>query len=288
MRRCAFKHQALYTERWSGKQTPMSALAKGTAWHSVMEEHYRVIQLAQQKNVPDSNKVLAACRRKVAALVNDMPEEMGELIWWMYDGYIGLYGCDWNWKILGVEHPAEVRLPTLTGGPSSFKLKVKIDLVVQERASGRIRVVDHKSGKDLPKEKALDLDDQFALYVWCLQRMGKSVFGATYNAARTYRLVSDLKEPGTTPLEERFQRVSLYRTEKELEIIASEAYLTALARYRQQAEVIRAGTDAPRTTDPTRCGWDCDIYQACLLGRKGLDWRDHLRRTGFEQRFERH
>jgi hypothetical protein len=131
-------------------------------------------------------------------------------------------------------------------------------------------------------------DDQFGLYVWGLRQLGKRVFGCVYNAARTLRLQEDIKVPGKTPLDQRFDRIPLYRTDKELDRIAIEAYLMAYSRYRQQADVIRLGTDSPRHTDTERCSWRCDFKEACLAGRKGLDMRQFLRDQGFVQDFSRH
>lgn len=287
-RRCAFKHQIFYAERWTRPADPMSALGKGSAWHLVMEAHYNKLRAAQQKGIRDNKRILAACRKEVARLLADEPEELADLIWWMYDGYVALYGTDPEWQILAVEHPAQVRLPTPRGGRSQFILKLKIDLIIRERRTRHIKVVDHKSGKDLPGAKALELDDQFALYTWALNQLGHAVFGQVYNAARTLRLQADVKEPGTTPLAERFDRVPLYRTPKELDNIAVEAYQTASATYRSLAQARRDGRDAPRTTDPLSCRWQCDAFEPCIAGRKGIDWREFMKAKGFDQQFERH
>jgi len=287
-RRCSFKHQAAYVQRWSKPPKSDSALAKGSAWHAVMEAHYLEVQACQRSGVIARDDILARCKKKVAPIVDGLDDEVGGLIWWMYTGHVQFYGADPDWQILAVEHAAEVALPLPSGRPSRFRLKVKIDLVVKERSTGRIRIVDHKSGKDLPKRKALEIDDQFPLYQWAMTQLGKRVFGLTYSAARTLRLQADIKEPGSTPLDERFSRENMHRTDKEMQQIAVEAYLTARARYMEQRLVEKAGIDPPRTTDPLRCQWDCDFFDACLAGRKGMDWRDMLHHTGFVQQFERH
>jgi hypothetical protein len=287
-RRCAFKHQIFYGERWTRKQAPMSALGKGTAWHTVLEIHYSTLMAAQKAGSKNPARVLVVARQRVSAFIAELDDELADLMWWMYDGYVALYGHDPDWQILAVEHSAQARLPTPRGGRSGFILKLKIDLIVRDKSTRRVRIVDHKSGKDLPHSKALELDDQFPLYQWGLLQLGHDVFGLTYNAARTYRLVADLKDPGTTPLEERFERVPMYRTPKELQTIALEAYETALTRYQQQARVLKNGVDSPRTTDTMSCQWQCDAYEACLAGRKGVDWRSLLRAQGFSQDFSRH
>lgn len=304
-KQCPLKHELAYVERWSKQQDPMSALNKGTAWHNVMEAHYKVIQRAQKHGVVegearhawDDDAVLLSCRHAASRLIAEMDDSLGGLIWWMYDGYVKLYGLDPQWEILAVEHNAECVLPTLTGNRSSFTLKMKIDLVVRNKLNKQVYVVDHKSGKDLPGAKVMELDDQFGLYTWGMRQLGKKVFGQIHSAARTYRLQEDIKEPGTTPLDTRFRRTPMRRSEIELDIIAREAYQTAKARYQQQngVERMRAAQGdrkslimSPRHTDPERCAWRCDFKDACIAGRKGISIRGYLHDQGLEQHFERH
>ena len=266
----------------------MSALSKGKAWHSILELHYNILLAAQRKDVKKVSVILERARSEVATFILDLDDELAELMWWMYDGYVSLFGADEGWEIMAVEHPAQVRLPTPRGGRSSFILKMKIDLIIRDRSTRRIRIVDHKSGKDLPHRKNLELDDQFTLYTWGLNELGHHVFGQTYNAARTYRLKADLEESGIQPLDERFSRTGLYRTPVELQAVAVEAYQVARARYQQQAEARKDGIDSPRTTDTMSCQWQCDAFEPCLAGRKGADWRSMMRAKGLTQDFERH
>ena len=304
-KRCSFKHQALYAERWSKPADPLSALGKGSAWHLVMETHYNEVMSCQRSGVISLAEILNRCEKSVMPVIHGLAnDELRDLIYWMYTGYVNLYGADEDWQVMAVEHGAEVALPGVSGRQSKYRLKVKIDLVVRERSTRRVRIVDHKSGKDLPHQKALEWDDQFPLYQWAMLQLGKRVFGLTYNAARTLRLQEDIRAesvaagievlgpkqvpPQFTPLDERFTRVSMHRTDKEMRQIALEAYLTARSRWQEQRIVSAAGTDSPRTTDPLRCKWDCDIRDACLAGRKGIDWRDMLHHMGFEQQVERH
>lgn len=312
-RQCPLKHQLSYVERWTKDPDLMSALSKGTAWHMVLEEHYREIKhhqdAAQQLGRDwreDLGTIGRLCRERVAALISDVIEprgtELADLMRWMYEGFLAQWGLDEEWRILAVEHQATCRLPTPRGAPSQFKLKMKIDLVVGQRTpSGQrqILVVDHKSCRNLPKDKELDLDDQFGLYTWGMRQIGKKVFGQIHDAARTERLVGERKAwegetdqayaPGSVqPLDERFKRTPMYRTDEELDVIAVEAYLSAKARYQQQREVGRGGYDSPRHTDPQTCRYLCDYTDPCLAGRKGVDLRDYLRARGFQQDHTRH
>lgn len=311
-RQCPLKHQLSYVERWTKEQDSLSALSKGTAWHMVLEEHYNVLKTNQDAAHAvgtdwreESAAIGQACREAVADLIQDQIEprssQLADLIRWMYAGHLAHYGLDEDWRILAVEHQAVCRLPTPAGRPSQFKLKMKIDLVVGVRigAAKQILVVDHKSCRNLPKDKELDLDDQFGLYTWGMRQIGKRVFGQVHDAARTERLVGENKAwegetdqayyPGIMqPLEERFKRTRMYRTDEELDTIAVEAYLTARARYQQQREANKGGYDSPRHTDPQTCRYLCDFTDPCLAGRKGVDLRDYLQARNFQQDHTRH
>lgn len=320
-RQCPMKHQLAYVERWSKEPPRDSPLTKGTLWHAVLEVHYNVIRRHQQEGrATPVSKILGECALAVEMFLEDADPELAELIWWMYQGHVELYGSDEGWKILAVEHNAECRLPLPSGRASQFGLKIKIDLIVADvtRSKAQIWIVDHKSGRNLPKRKDLDLDDQFGLYTWGLRSMGKKVFGQIHSAARTTRNLGDFPanvelwaakkaagdKPGAKPktqtLEERFHRTPMARTDIELDTIAREAYRTARNRYRDQAEIERARKlaankgqslqtiEPDRHTDPETCSWKCDFTEQCLAGRKGLAMRPFLHDVGFRQNFERH
>lgn len=287
-RQCPFKHQLGYKERWKTERTS-PALSRGTLWHQIMESHYRTLQAIQQDGDPE--KLMAEHRDYVKSMLAlDRTEaqrtEDQVLIEWMYRGYLDYYGFDekeWGWEIIAVEHQAELWLPHPEGKRPSIKVKLKIDVIVRDPMR-RIWIVDHKSGKDLPKQKELDLLDQFVVYEWALKSVGKDVFGSVHNAARTFRPKNPANEK---PLDEQFSRTRMPRTPKELETMARELYLTAETawrHYRPDPE-----RNAPRAPDPDRCKWRCDFTEPCLLHRKqGGDHRDIMRQFGFIQDFTRH
>lgn len=284
LRQCPHKHALAYRERWVGPVTG-PALRRGILWHSVMEAHYRFLMRLQQEQggVTDPRRALLLARREVMKLLVDETghqTEDQELILWMYDGYVEFYGDDPDWEILAVEHAPQVWLPTPTGGRSRFKLKLKIDLIARERGTRNIWVIDHKSGKDLPSKKELDIDDQFGLYTWALRSMGKNVFGSIHSAARTQRNKDQTKH--FQPLDERFMRTRLYRTDQELDTLAIEAYRTFTAGYRMPTDL------APRSPNPDTCRWRCDYTDPCLASRKGADEVELLTSLGFVQDYTRH
>jgi hypothetical protein len=225
-----------------------------------------------------------------------------ELLEWMYDGYREQWGDDAEWQILRVEHKVVVPLLNPDGSVSPFDLKMIIDLIVRDLTSGRVWLVDHKSHAYLPKDKELDLDDQFGLYTWGLRQLGHKVFGSVYNTARTQRNQGDKpevvaawdtkkaagdkrlgKRPEPQPLSARFDRHLMSRTERELDTIASEALATARTAYSEF-------NFGERHTNTDTCKWRCDFTEACLLGRKqGPDReRQFMLDVGFRQDFRRH
>lgn len=291
-RQCLFKHELAYKQRWVSPTTG-PALSRGTRWHSVLEAHYRTIQAwqveqAERKKaggkivrITQDKDLAKAIHAAVLPYLRDprtgQQTEEQELVEWMYQGYLEYYGLDPDWRILAVEHKGVVPLLDARGRPTRFHLKVKIDLIVQEYDTRNRYVVDNKSGKDLPSDKMLDIDDQFGLYLWAMRQLGKPAFGSLHNAARTQRNVS---KPQT--LESRHARKRLVRTDEELRMIALDAY-----RQMQHAWSLKEGT-APRSPNTDTCRWRCDYSEACLLGRKGRDTQQVLHVSGFRQDFTRH
>jgi len=306
VRQCSLKHQLDYIERWTKQPAKDSPLTRGTMWHAALDIHYNTIKAWQEGNREQVPSLAKACESRVEAFLETQDPDLADLVWWMYLGYVEKYGHDRKWKILAVEHAAQCRLPTLTGRPSNFILKMKIDLIVADisRAKPQIWVIDHKSCRNLPKGKELDLDDQFGLYTWGLRQMGKQVFGQIHSAARTERLVKEknawedrktYEVGGVQPLDERFLRTPMARSDKELDVLAVEAYQAFKERYRQQREIDRANKsqrnrrfESPRSTNPDTCKWKCDKLEPCLAARRGLDLRQYLRDKEFVQDFDRH
>ena len=276
-RQCPFKHELAYKQRWSKTPSPGTPLSRGTLFHAVMENHYGYLKARRQKDLAE----LERCSRNITSLLEgpgDADEQ--ELVAWMYVGYVERFGDDDNWEIIAVEYANEFWLPTERGGRSNFKMKVKIDLIVRDRRTGSLWIVDHKSCKNLPTDRMLELDDQFGLYTWGVQQLGMKVMGAIHNACRTQR------NKGPMEMSERFLRTMLYRTDEELQTIAVEAYRTA-----RRAYAIKPG-EAERAPNSDSCRWKCDFTESCLGARKDRDPQGYLQHSltlgGFSINKERH
>lgn len=234
-----------------------------------MEEHYSAIKRGADPLIKVED---------VFATMRMTGFEEVELLEWMYEGYWDRYELDSNWKVLAVEYAGIVPLFGEGGAKTRFRLKAKIDLVVEDER-GRLWLVDHKTHATLPKDKDLDLDDQFGLYAHVLRQMGRPVFGIIYNTARTKKNIVK-----TQTLAERFDRYYMTRTDTELDTIAREALATVRTAYNKQANL------GERHTNTDTCRWRCPYTEACLMGRKTDDARERgfLRDIGFTQEHERH
>src|SRR5690606_37737101 len=197
-RQCPLKHFLFYVLRYKEPPKPDSALAKGTLYHQVMDVHYRAI-IAEQHLHGKSGKIpLQREKSLLEEIYRDHVEPMlfdprtGEaysdqhdLVDWMYKGYVEQYGIARQWKIMAVEHNIVTPLRDARGRRTRYHLKAKLDLIVMDRATRQLWVVDHKSGQNLPTQMDLEIDDQFGLYTWAMREMGRPVMGSIHSANRT-------------------------------------------------------------------------------------------------------
>jgi RecB family exonuclease len=270
-RKCPHLHRLEYKDRWRA-ETTSPALAKGSLWHKVMEWHYGQLLQAQAGILTPTD---------VGALLVGAEDiwresEHADLLRWMYRGYLETYELDESWTIIAVESQHEFWLPTAWGSRAHTRLKMIVDLVVRD-SQNRIWLVDHKTGKDLPNEYELDLDDQFTLYAWGLGQLGYDIHGIIYNACRTQQ------NKGFMPIETRFQRLPLYRTPEQLQNTAVDAWRTARRAYAVTPGREERALGLVPCLRPYRCAY----AEACIWARKGGDEEDFLRSSGFMKREKR-
>ncbi len=291
-RQCRLKHQLSYIERWRADEEA-EALTRGTLFHSVMEAHYGRIKRwndelrdgTLEPKVPDAEALYAAVSPLLYDMETGQQSERQALVEWIYRGYVDLYGADKQWRIKAIEMPMDEPLPDRRGEPTDYRLAGTVDLLVEDWSlDGGLWLVDHKTCKNLPKQKDFDMEDQTGIYAYLLSRRGLDIRGAIYNHCRTAQLKRDM-----TP-EDRFLRHRTVRTIDELSTMAvealelmTEAYETHWLRELDSEDGVY---DAPRSPDGERCGWKCNLTEACLAGRKSgpARTRQFLRDIGFEQK----
>ena len=268
-RQCALKHQLSYTEGWRKTPQPGSPLSRGSLFHNVMEVHYTWLQ--RDPNA-DLQEIQAFIRKHLLMNTQD-PDVDQVLVDWIYEGYLECYGRDPNWEILEVEGAHRVPL----GPPDSqFMLAFKLDLLVRQRNTGQIWLVDHKTARDFTRQTEIDIDDQFGLYSWGLRQLGIDVMGTIRSDSRTQR---NKTKPMT--MDQRFRRVPTFRTKIELAHLARDAYDCALSAY--SADKVVYSSPAP-----DRCTWRCDYLQPHLLMRKGIELETSLPDYGYSRSDVKH
>lgn len=253
-RQCPHKHYLHYRERWRSDAIN-KPLAIGILWHEVMDAHYSGIMGEHKK--ADLEKVLHILTKAGAKDPDHPTHEYAALVAWMYDGYRRHYGdTEPLWKIVQSESEMEFDLVVLKDG-YEFTVHGRIDLLVE--INRHLWIVDHKSSKNLPKTKELDLDDQMPIYIQGLRDAGYPVRGAIFNNARTFQH----KNP--VPLDQRFSRDFAYRTDFELAYVMTEVSQDLTNAYNPDMF-------QPRHPDTQNCRWRCQFVDACIGGRKA----DHL------------
>jgi RecB family exonuclease len=267
-----YKHYLGYIEGWQAQ--PSAALQRGTDWHTILDVWYQ----AQLPGAAEEQRAWAV--RKVDQLIGRKDPEstaQQDLLAWMWDGYRARWHDEaLEWQPLESEQRLELPLPRPDGKPSRFIVRARIDLLARYRPTRRLWLWDHKTGQNLPKERDLDFEDQFGLYVWLLRRMGRKIQGCVYNAARTQRNVS-----APQPLAERFSRTLLAKTDAELAQLAAEVWATAEMMYPEDRPPL---WPPPRTMDSDRCKWRCGFNEGCLAGRKGMAIESHMVAHNLERR----
>lgn len=100
------------------------------------------------------------------------------------EAYARKWGNDDNWDILGIEHEYRMRLPTLPREVSLYTQRA--DLVVRERSTGKVWIVDHKSAYMLNGKTAKQyvLHGQFLGY----QAIGRKEYGRDFGGVLLNRI----------------------------------------------------------------------------------------------------
>lgn len=274
-RACPHKWYLQYNQRW--KAPARGARDLGQKWHSLLETRYRGL-----RDDCEDRELRELCYDRLQELCYGSSEEDSrgvdsvradeqyELLQWMYEGYVELYGRDSQWQILEVEYRATV--PVFDTGLS---LTFVSDLVVLDRELGTRWCVDHKSSSKTPKLQDFQLNDQFPLYAWGLARMGMNVQGSIRSQALTRK-----NKVKAQAVEDRFSRFRLHHTEAE-----QMGALADAVRSIQNMQAWPSG-EHPRHLNMDYCAYRCDFREACLMGRKAGPGVEHkiLLGSGHRQR----
>lgn len=240
IRHCLHKHYLKYKEGWVEKVSHPAA-ALGTNWHTLME----VLYVSKDPDLP--------CQLLAEWESENPGAEWVATLQWMLEGYYEKWGYGdpvWVNATRFIELEFLLLLPDV--GFGDLWLKGFIDLGIEWNDNG-LWVVDHKSAQRPPQKRDLELADQWTLYVWALRQLGYKVVGSFHNYARTEKLVRKMS------LDERFSRIPIDRTDREVEAVVREATI--------QAHLGKMDNGAPRSPGEM-CFRRCGFSEVCIADRK--------------------
>lgn len=302
-RSCLRLHKLRYLDGWT-LVNPPETLRFGTLVHAGLEAWWLAVQAG-------AANLLAPALAAMRALGDADPFELAraEVLLTGYDARWGAAADDYD--VLGVEVEFECALvnPLTRAESKTWRLAGKLDVVVRERATGRVLVIEHKtSSEDIGQGgeywRRLRMDGQVSVYFEGARAIGHDVAGCLYDV---------LGKPGIKPLKatppeaRKYTKATktepsrLYAGQREHDETVDEfraRLLEALAeqpdRYYQRGEVSRLETEressmvdvwqlaqqlreaerlgrAPRNPDAcVRYGRTCEFFGVCT-GETSLD-----------------
>jgi len=306
--RCERKKEYRYVRGYQ-RRVKGTKLERGTWIHELLATYYQGIQQGAENplaNAWDVHKKLL--KEKWDTLFDEEKEQLGadfpDTCWKIFERYVD------HWqsvdaanirKILFVEKELKVRVPWL---PVPFTFKC--DLVYVDRI-GNVWIMDHKVVGTIPDEESRMLDNQGPRYIIgmtdLLLQKGIKVrgVGMIYDYIRD-RLPAEPKmlKDGTLSKDRRIDTdYATYKAAIEKHGLDPKDYADILKHIAQnqklffdrwpvakskkrleqerrdmQAEALKhlpAKDYYPRTLDRSRCSWDCEYKDICLLELEGGD-----------------
>ena len=168
-RECRRKWQYQYAMNLEPVETGYSPLSFGTGIHKALQEYY----------IHDANPV-QIWNEWCAANPDQCDQEasvLGQVMLMNYHNYA--QGADRNWHPLEAELEISAECPAL-----GVSLSGRIDLLIEDRKSGDLWIVDHKPYQFWLDDSKFEFDDQMTAYIWLARRAGYNVKGASVNQLR--------------------------------------------------------------------------------------------------------
>lgn len=173
--RCHNKYRYKYQLGWTPKVKSVP-LEVGSWIHALLEAHYKG---------KDWRKAHKKLTKKFNNYFDEIREQLGEDLPQVCEDimvrYLYKYPDDLKrFKVIGAEIDETVDLP------NGMKLRVIIDLVLEERHTGGIWLWDHKTRKSFQDGEQGQLDPQLTLYHWAAKKLGfGNILGVCINELST-------------------------------------------------------------------------------------------------------
>lgn len=305
-RRCPKKYEFKYVMKLEPKQKSVQ-LERGSWIHALLEAHYR------GESWKAVHKRLA---REFYNLLEEQREDLGDLpaeCLRIMRSYLRYWKQeDEFYNVVDTELDEIITLPT------DLQLHVIIDLIVEDRRTGLLWIVDHKTRKTFESSDNMLLDPQLTNYYDAAVLMGyKPLGGVFYNEIRTkapivprltakthqlerrrnidtdvYTYMSAIRAQGFDPSDysEILRHLARNQTDRFFRrprLPKDPPMLRTMRReLGQSAQEIRTAERLgrfPRTFIPSDCRWSCDYKNLCIAQLHGGEI-DSMIRAGFRRR----
>jgi PD-(D/E)XK nuclease superfamily len=236
------------------------ALTLGSAIHHALEQYY-----ANQVNPVEAFVEYAADlikTNKSDPRFDDEIEEfqdafaLGKV---MLEGYLKRYPKE-PFKVLSTEQTILRRLhnPLLPGEQIDCWISVRLDAIVQEKSTGDIFALEHKTFERFNPGQ-LDRDHQLTAEVWAGSGVVKAaVSGVIWNGLRK-------QAPGKNVKNQLFERHTVYRTDAQVKTFLERAYYL-------YEEMTRVPLHIYPSPNNVRCG-QCSYKEPCTAWQNKDDYR---------------
>ena len=237
-------------------KTYSEPLTRGIIGHDALEQYYTALQ-----NGATSYEALQISRSKLFSYI-DHPTIIPETQTIIYDLDILLQQYveqtdDSNWIIRSVEKMANLPLT------SRYEYVLRLDLLVEERTSGKIILVDHKFVYNFWSMDEIDMSPQIPKYVATLRAQGVEIDHFLLNQLRYRKLKSGVHE---------FKRSPVYPSQAKLRNAIKEqiAVSEQIANFRELTPEAQFLTALPVRQMYGACK-GCLVRDLCLSEYGGAD-----------------
>lgn len=177
---CSLKYMFQYVQKCTPQHLSI-ALPFGKAIHQAIEKYYRsVMDSGEGASVADMQELFA---ESLALAINnssvpvlfkkELPDkdsviELGRQLLEVFHVEVDLTG----FEVVGTEIPLSATLYSDTGEDTDIKLVGILDLLLKDKTSGQLMVVDNKTAKNKMADSAADESLQMAAYSYLLAANG--------------------------------------------------------------------------------------------------------------------
>ena len=235
-----------------------TALTRGLIGHEALGNFYSVLRDTQ--SIAGAREAMVGTVHSLALGLNPDLGMLGDLLT-LLKRYVDYYGeSDLEaWEILAVEKYYEVELT------DDFKYGMRLDLLVRNRQTGEVSVVDHKFIYDFYTANQLLIDAQLPKYIGTVMHNGIRVHNGILNQIR-YRM----KKGGNTNDELLRREYAVYtvNTREIRNVMREQIMVSERIMERRRMPIEEAERQAVRNIHKMNCN-TCPFLQICKTELQG-------------------